>query len=149
MRHNKSLFLLMFMFSLIFVLAGCGGGDGGSDGGSVNTSCVDVSGTWHTTWISDPTACGEMIAEESMNHVITQSGCNITVSDVKGTFNGTVNGNSLTWTGSYPDDGGTTTSTINLTFSSNALTGSGTWTWTNGAQSCSGTTTNIQGTKVL
>ena len=140
---------VILVFSLM-TIAGCGGG--GDDGGGVPvppdpTTCEDVSGTWNTTEVDDATGCGEGFTTHHEEYTITQSGCNITIDGgLFGIETGTVSGSQITYTGSFPDEGGTTTGTVNLTISGNSLNGSSTWTWSDGTSSCSGTTT-ISGTK--
>ena len=66
------------------------------------------------------------------------------VRNVNRTFSGQICGNTLTWVGSYPEDGGTTT--INLmtaTISGNSFSSSSNWSWTDGVDSCSGTTSSV------
>ena len=73
--------------------------------------------------------------------VITQTGDNVEVVDSYNgaVYTGTVSGTNYTMSGSYPDEGGTTTITINLSLTSNT-SGSGSWTvhWTDGTYNCNG-----------
>lgn len=125
------------------VLSSCGGGGGGSDGGS----CVDISGVWNITETAGSNTCGDP-AGQAVQHVYTvvQNGCSFTAttSDAR-TYNGTVSGNNVSWTGSNPGSGGTITVTgtsITAASDGNSMNGSGNWTWSNGNPSydCSGTT---------
>ena len=59
---------------------------------------------------------------------------------------GIVDGNHISWSGSYPEEGGTTTANINLNISGNSLNGSASWTWSGFGEVCSGTT-RISGTR--
>jgi len=105
-----------------------------------------VAGTWTTTENVNATACGEGTYYQYYTYAVTQSGCNITVVPQGTTlqFSGTVNGNQLSWSGSYPESGGTTTiNSLTLTVSAdgNTFTGSSSWTWrSSGGSTCSGTT---------
>ena len=129
----------------LMTIVGTGGGNGGGD--SPIPTCVDVSGTWNTTELEDATGCDEGTYTNYNEFTITQSGCNISVdAGVYGTHSGTVNGSQITYTGSYPEEGGTTTINVNLTISGNSLNGSATWTWSDGTYSCSGST-QITGTR--
>jgi hypothetical protein len=148
-------FINLGYFSIIFVIAfglitfvGCsGGGDDAVAPQPQPGTCVDVSGTWNTTEVDDATGCGEGFTTHDEEYTITQSGCNITIDGgLFGTASGTVNGSQITYTGSFPDEGGTTTGTVNLTISGNSLNGSANWTWSDGTSSCSGTT-QISGTR--
>ena len=137
-------------FGLITIVGSGGGGGGGSPtpDPTPDPTCVDVSGTWNTTELVNGTDCGDGTYTNYNEFTVTQSGCNITVdAGAYGTHSGTVNGSQITYTGSYPEEGGTTTINVNLTVSGNSLSGSSTWTWRNGT-SCSGTT-QISGTKQL
>jgi len=149
LRYFCIIFIIVFGL-IAFVACGGGGGDGGSppQPQPLVTTCEDVSGTWHTEEVNDQRSCGEGIVTKNLEYTVTQSGCNITVDAGKyGIHSGTVNGNKIKYTGSYPEDGGGTTSiNDNLTISNNSLTGSTTWTWREGNESCSGTT-QITGTR--
>lgn len=137
-RRRLHKFGLIFYASLLVVLLtayGCGGGSGGDA-----ATPADFSGTWETTEIDDATDCGEGVITESRTYTVTQDGANITVADAFGNvFTGTVDGNYISWTGSYPEEGGTTTITIDVTISGDTITGTAAWTWL-GTTTCSGTT---------
>jgi hypothetical protein len=111
-------------------------------------SCVNTAGTWYTTEHVNATACGEGYYYDYKTYVVTQNLCSITVAAGGSTFYGTINGNTLSWSGSYPDEGGTITLTVSLT-TNNAgdyFSGSSSWTWSDGFDSCSGTT-SVTGNK--
>jgi len=108
-------------------------------------TCVNVAGAWNTTEVVDATNCGEGIYTEYETLIVTQDGCNFTAIDSSGTYSGTVQGNQISWTGSYYDYGWVTY-TVTLTISGNSLSGSSSWTWTDGYYSCSGTS-QITGTR--
>jgi hypothetical protein len=145
MKNFQYLCIVSVIALGLMTIVGTGGGDGGGD--SPIQTCVDVSGTWNTTELEDATGCGEGTYTNYNEFTITQSGCNISVdAGVYGTHSGTVNGSQITYTGSYPEEGGTTTINVNLTISGNSLNGSATWTWSDGTYSCSGST-QITGTR--
>jgi hypothetical protein len=106
--------------------------------------CQNVAGTWSVTEINDESNCGGGSAEtEQMTYSVSQNGCNISVTNLTygvGPFSGTVDGNHISWSGSYPEDGGTTTANISLNISGNSLSGSATWTWSGPGGPCSGST---------
>jgi len=112
--------------------------------------CQNVAGTWSVTEVNDESDCGGGSAEtQYMTYSVTQNGCNISVTNVTygvGPFTGTVDGNHISWSGSYPEDGGTTTANISLNISGNSLNGSASWTWSGFGEVCSGTT-QISGTR--
>jgi hypothetical protein len=133
----------------LMTIVGTGGGGGGGDGPVVPTVCDDASGTWTTTEVIDLSGCGWPDETELGDYTVTQTDCSITVTDNNKaqSYTGTINGNRINWTGSWPEDeGGTTTASISLTLTGNDLSGSATWTWREGVDSCSGTT-QITGTR--
>jgi len=130
----------------LMAIVGTGGGGGGDGGTAPPGTCVDVSGTWSTTEVVDDTGCGGTIYSEDNTYTVTQDGCNITVMpSTGGSFSGTVSGSQINWSGSWQEGGGTVTATISLTISGNSLSGTSSWTWSDG-YSCSGTT-QITGTR--
>ena len=131
---------------LITIVGSNGDGDGVT---APSGTCVDVAGYWSTTEVVDNRDCDGNIYTEYNTYTVTQDGCNITVvPSTGGTFSGTVNGNQVSWTGSYPAGGGTETLTVSLTFSGDTFTGSASWTYTEGTYTCSGTT-QITGTRFV
>jgi hypothetical protein len=132
----------------LMTIVGTGGGGGGGSAPSP-TTCENVAGTWNTTEVVDARDCGEGTYTEYPTYTVTQTGCNITVTRSGVTVSGTVNGNTINWTGSYPEDGGTTYDTVSLTISGDNLSGSSSWTWTDNTDptdTCSGTT-QVSGTR--
>jgi hypothetical protein len=128
---------------LVFVgLVGCGSdGSSGSNGPSGS-----AAGAWTITETVGPNTC-EDSGTFSYTITITQNGNSITVATPVGTFSGTIGGSTVSWTGSYPDAGGTTTITsLTATVSGNTLSGSTQWTWTDGDFTCGGSST-FTGTK--
>ncbi len=129
----------------LLVLSACGGGGGGGGGGGNTTPIGVITGLWTVSETSDESACGGSSAAFSSYalNATNQSGNSLTVTNPSGTFTGNISGSTLTWNGSYPEDGGTTTASMTATLdaSCNSLSGSATWSWTNGASSCSGTST--------
>ncbi|NOY44626.1 MAG: hypothetical protein GXP50_04120 [Deltaproteobacteria bacterium] len=122
-----------------------GSGDGGSEGSVDGTTgdVADVSGSWTVHETVDGSDCGEGTTSDSYTIAVTQNGTQLAVTAQGNTFAGTVSGNTLSWTGSYPEEGGTTTITsLHLTLDAAGTSGGGTvsWTWTDGTETCSGTT---------
>ena len=104
------------------------------------TSPINLSGNWNITETSGPNNCGETQGVLT-NYVgsINQAGTSITASFGGGTFSGNLVGNTISLSGSMPEDGGTTSSTMNISvLSGNSLSGSVSWSWSDGGESCSG-----------
>ncbi len=101
----------------------------------------DGTGTWSYSLTNIDPPCGVWNRPEDGTVVVTQTGDSVqAVDNYNGaTYTGTVSGANYTISGSYPDEGGTTTITIVFTLTSNT-SGSGTLTsyWTNGTYNCNG-----------
>lgn len=121
------------------------------------TACEDapmgpeggVAGNWSIQAFEDATNCGEGTDSYSLSVRIEQSTDNTLTVTIDGTdYTGMLNGSTGTWSGSYDEDGGTTTEQYTVTFSNmnSSLSGGSTWTWSDGASSCSGTVT-VTGTR--
>ena len=135
-------FGFLFVALLVIFACGSGGGGGGDGGGELVTPSTDITGSWSIQEVIDDTDCGGTGDTDSYTAEVVQSGNTLTVTIEGEVFTGTISGSTVSWTGSYPDDGGTTTITsLELTVSSGgtSLTGTASWTFTNGV-SCSGTT---------
>ena len=105
------------------------------------TSPIDLTGSWNITETSGPNNCGESqgVLTEYVGS-INQAGTSITASFGGGTFSGNLAGNTISLSGSMPEDGGTTSSTMSINvLSTNSLSGSVSWSWSDGGDSCSGT----------
>jgi len=142
MKRNKVVSgLVVVLIVMSFVLVSCGGGGGGSSAPAC-TTCSNVAGTWYTTEIVHSTTCsGSFPRTEHNYYTVTQNGCNLTVTTSGLTFNGQICDNTLSWSGSYPDDGGTTAITSSsFTLSGATFTGTANWTWSGSGSSCSGYT---------
>jgi hypothetical protein len=141
-----------------WTLAACGGGgDAQVDTDEVGADevdsdeVIDLTGSWSISERGVSNCPGEENYTEGPYSVtVTQSGNNLRVVTAAGTFTGTVRGRQLSWTGSYPEDGGTVTITaMTLTASAdgNSLSGSSNWTWNGDGETCSGNTQAITGTR--
>ena len=137
---------------------GRGGGSGGGNGtgsnnsgtGSNGSATYDASGDWS---ISETVESATGVCAESVGTVrdytvtVTQAGSSLTVtaSSVPGqTFSGTISGAKLSWSGSYeePTGGTSTIDSLDLTITSpTSLSGGSSWSWVGDGESCSGTTT--------
>jgi hypothetical protein len=125
---------LMFVLGLAAgVFAACGG-DGGGDG-----EPVDVAGYWETTSTVVSDNCDGRVSQTFVM-TIMQEDNTVTVELPDATFSGTVSGNRIQMTGSFPEDDGTVTVNATLVVSADgsSMQGSDDWTWTDGFESCSG-----------
>lgn len=106
-----------------------------------NPGSSGVEGKWHITETVSSNDCGEDNETLQYDFLVLQDGNQLSIGTDAGIFQATLNGNSLMWTGSYDEDGGTTTANVDVTFSSDlaSFQGSTDWSWTNGSVSCSGT----------
>ena len=114
---------------------------------SVNgfSATYDATGTWDysTTgnWVNPGNADCAAESDETGVAYVTQNGNNITIVADGITYSGTVSGAnySLSASSSYPEDGGTNTTSLNFSLSS-STSGSGTiaWSWTDGYYYCNG-----------
>src|SRR5215470_1835943 len=129
---------------LVLAVAACGGGGGGGSvagGGGAGGPPASVGGNWTVTEASTSNTCGDPV-NPPYAITITQNGGSITVATPAGTFSGSLNGQVLNWSGSYPDNGGTTTiNSLSATVSGGTFNGTSNWTWTDGKTTCGGTTT--------
>ena len=149
MRLHRSIIFIILSF-VYFLFVGC---SSGGDGATTATTSLDIAGVWTITETDkDAPSCNEVVLE-TFNLTVTQNGSSVTITDVDGnTFSGTLNGSTLTWSGSFPQDspisgtaGITTLNSMSATIdaSCNSLTGNASWTWTSTegpAFTCSGTT---------
>jgi hypothetical protein len=156
MEKIRRYVIILVSSGAIAFAAACGSSGGGSSSSACTASgtCnVNITGTWSTTENVSANACGNAHTDYN-TYTITQTGCNAVVVPNTGssagvTFNGVVNGNQICWTGSYPANGGTETiNSLILTVNSSGTSFNGTasWTWSDGSNSCSGTT-QVSGTK--
>lgn len=138
----KRLFALLTLALMTAIqISSCGGGGGG---GTPCGACLNVAGTWATTEQVSSTTCDTGIYTESGIYTVAQAGCALTVQDASGnTFSGSISGSQITWSGSYPEAGGTTSITsMTLNVAADGLSFSGTceWTWSGAGSTCSGST---------
>ncbi|MEL7312862.1 MAG: fibronectin type III domain-containing protein [Pseudomonadota bacterium] len=133
---------------ILVTLSACGGGGGGASSDDPQPIPIPaVAGEWQINEsLTDD--CGDRDANTSYIATVTQTGAQVVVTYGGVSRSGTMSGNELTWSGSYPEDGGTTTvSSLILTFSGDTASGSATWSWTDGNLSCSGTS-SITATRI-
>lgn len=145
---RKRLLLSIGLFMVLATAICCGGG--GDDDSHHTGICDDAAGTWNMTEDVDATDCGDGTYTEDVTYTVTQSDCDITVvpgSNPGLSFSGSVNGKKISWSGSWPEEGGTTTAKINTTIDGDSISGSSSWSWSDEMDRCTGTT-QITGTRV-
>lgn len=145
----RPLFSILWCALIFTTLLGCGDDDDGSGPGLLAPTS-DLTGTWSISETVDATACGEGIYDDDYTAAVVQNGNTLSVTIGGLVFNGTISGSRVSWTGSFPEDGGTTTitsMTLTVDPAGDALSGSSTWRWTDGVDTCSGTTT-VAGSKM-
>jgi hypothetical protein len=144
-KTNKALSQLFMIGAL--ALTGCGGSD--SPPPAPPPSGID--GNWSVTENGTSNCPGEATYTQTYQVAIAVQGAGVTVSTPVGTFTGTFSGHNLHWSGSYREQGGTTTiNSLNATVANDNrhFSGSSSWFWTDGRTSCSGNTHLFTGTKM-
>jgi hypothetical protein len=125
---------------------GCDKKTGGS--GSVSVVPTAVEGVWAVTVThSVTTNCGEATHDESWLMTLVQDGNSIIMtSDAGYSATGTIDGTRVTFTYSFPDGPGTTTSSVTLDFASlggtsimDIFSGGASYNYSDGSFACSGT----------
>ena len=106
----------------------------------------DLNGTWKAVEQADETACGEGVNTYTATVVITQTGNQVSVSGAGLSISGTRTGCGMSLSGGGPEDEGRTFGSGGATIlGENAISASGSWTYTEidpdtGEEySCSGT----------
>ena len=135
-------YLLGFLMALgVWGFVACGGDECAEPVG-------DVTGVWrmNSTVVDDD--CGER-ENQTFPMAITQDGNRLTAVTPELEFNGTMCGNQIRISGSFPEDDGTVTvnATLDVSADGQSMQGSDTWTWTDGFESCSGSD-SLSGTRV-
>jgi hypothetical protein len=130
-----------FLMALaVLAFAACGDGDCAEP--------VDVAGEWAmtSTVVSDSCNGGP---SEMFTMTITQDGNALTAEIPELTFSGTICGNQIQMSGSFPEDAGTVTvdATLVVSEEGDSMQGSDTWTWSDGSDSCSGSD-SLSGTRI-
>ncbi len=111
--------------------------------GTAIAQTYDATGTWDyvtsNNWVDPGTAGCDADDDEQGTVSVTQTGSNVTLV-IKGLpFTGTVSGATYTFSGMYPEQGGMTSAVLTFTLTSDSAgTGTLTWSWTDGVDSCNG-----------
>jgi predicted outer membrane repeat protein len=135
-------YLLGFLMTLgVLGFVACGGDECAEPIG-------DVAGVWrmNSTVVIDD--CGER-ENQTFRMAITRNGNGLTAVTPELEFNGTICGNQIRMSGSFPEDEGTVTvnATLDVSADGQSMEGSDTWTWTDGFESCSGSD-SLSGTRI-
>lgn len=152
-RGIVSIIVMLLLF--VGLLVSCSGGGGGDNAAPPCTTCSNIAGIWDSIEVANESLCGGSSTHTTLHtYTVAQSSCNLTVNQTSptpgGPFTGSICNNTLSWRGSYPEGGGTTTitsmSVIVSGTTTSTFTGSANWSWTDGVSPCSGST-QINGTK--
>lgn len=157
-RQFRSVLFLVFVTSALGAACASdtsdpGGGNGGGGGGGGTTA--DVAGTWQWAVTNITSSCGPETGWNAQVEIV-QSGTSATATSAwrsnggeHSSTNGTVTGDDLTFDITYPEEDGQLTATHSVTVDSdgNTMTGSETWSWTNGTTTCSSGTADVTATK--
>ena len=148
MRLLKRSFKFLFLGALFLTIASCGGTSGGTGDNCSFTTLIppnfDLNGTWTVMEISSSSTfeCDDEARTYELQITVTGNSISAFSPDLGTTFTGTISGNEIKWTGSFPDDGGTTTVLCaELTASSDSsVSGSATFEFVEDGFECSGST---------
>ncbi|MFO7607393.1 MAG: hypothetical protein R6W72_13955 [Desulfurivibrionaceae bacterium] len=139
----------VLMISSILLLINCGGGSDDPPVPVVCTTCESVVGSWQVSENVNVTASSPVgyCSGSVESYVLTasQNDCQLTVTDIGArSYSGQICDRTIKWTGSYPEDGGTTVVTaMTATLSADGLSLSGVseWNWSDDTGTCKGTST--------
>jgi hypothetical protein len=116
------------------------------DGSNYNPPDVaahSYSGTWNTDVTDDETGCEEGINSYDLSAIITVNGNELSINVRPVSWSGPLlpNPNSISYNVAFSEDGGTTSEHGSVNFNKGTFTGSSSWSWSDGSDSCSGTST--------
>jgi len=143
--RSNCLQLIFIVVVTGFIGIGCDSSeDGGGTANQIPAEATWVAGTWETTQ-EVTNRCFDPPEQRTdfETYEIAQDGNDITVTNQGNTYYGTVDGDQVSWSGSFQENGGTITiNSLNLTLTGmgNTFNGTASWTWTDGDTTCSGTT---------
>ena len=137
--------------TILLLAAGCSGSQALID------AAVQLTGAWNIEELITQASgvCSDSVGDTSSYTLqIVQNGNELIITvgsdapeNAGAIFTGTISGNTIDWQGNYPTNGGTTEVTsTNITATDNDFNGTANWNWSDGNDSCSGTT-QVQGTK--
>ena len=145
--NEKGLAILLISVNLLFVLIYSCDKAGNSSPGIPN-----LAGSWKIHETINGNCEGEDYPFNKIDiAAIKQNGNKLSViySTLGIDFSGTLAGNTITFSGNYPDNGGTNSIDFSGTLSAdgNSFTGNASWTWSDNDYTCSGTA-QVTGIKV-
>jgi len=125
----------------VLAFAACGDNDGNC------VESVDVAGEWEMTTTDVIDSCGGRVPY-TFPMTITPNGNALTAELPGGTLTGTICGDQVRLSGSFPEDDGTVTVSVALIVSADgdSMQGSDSWSWTDGSTDCSGSD-SLSGTR--
>lgn len=148
-NHLVSICCLILLATVL--TAGCNSSDSSPAATEVLPASIDMNGTWQISETPISSNCAVPPDPLQYQLAAVQNGSSLTVTDQYGNvFTGTVSANKISWTGSYPDEGGTTAITgmdVTVSADSATLNGTASWLWSDSTSSCSGSTA-ITGAKI-
>ncbi len=148
MKSNTKILTTALLLTSAIALAGCSSSSDSTPPPSPPIG--DINGTWNITEVLTSQAAG-CSGVDTYGLNVVQNGNTATLTDSNGNVfkNAVLSGNKLTWSGSYPEAPGTTTSNATATIGANcsSLTATATWSYTETGFACSGTSA-ITGTRI-
>lgn len=111
-----------------------------SSSSSSSSATANLSGTWQVLAADDGSECGEGISSYTTNYTVVHTDNSLRVTVDNNTYTGTVSGKRLIWSGSYEEDGGTTTLSVTADIDGETIQGSSRWTYRYEDEFCNGTT---------
>ena len=134
----------VIFLAIPFILMACGGGGGDDDNTSPRSNpdapTAIIGGLWDVTDRVDARDCDEGQYTEEYQLRFDQEGTSFTVYSDGQAFNGSIRGNTINWQGNTYEDGGTVSNDVEIIITGTSATGTTHWTWSDGVESCSGTT---------
>lgn len=144
-RHCLEVFSVIFTVAICLgLMIGCGGGgDGDSDNGG-EPAALDINGTWQVEEEIDGNCSSDYPYSRTLAYTVTQQGNSVTIyNNLEGKeFSGSLNGYTLTYSGSVPNGDGTLTFdfTGQCAQDGQSFSGNGQWVYSEtGGYSCNGT----------
>lgn len=106
-----------------------------------NGPTANIAGRWDVSDRVDARNCGEGQYTDDYTLRFEQQGNNFTVYTNDGSvIRGIIRGNVINWQGSYYEDGGNVSTDVEIIVDGTRAGGNSTWNWSDGVESCGGTT---------
>ncbi len=141
----KRTYVLVIAIAALLFTASCGGST------ALQEPTVFLTGTWDISELITEASgvCSDSVGNTSSYTLnVVQDGNELTITvgndapeNAGAVFTGTVSGDHINWSGSYPTSGGTTEVTsTDITATNTEFSGTANWKWSDGYDSCSGKT---------